>query len=112
MLKFQIIRKFFKHGMQDKTQAAINMIYFKNSDEKFLNLLGSSLPVASELLKNDKCLSEICSSIDVQFRNSMKGLIKKNTSIETDCSICFHNFSNDNNPIIYCSGYVYEYAYL
>ena len=93
-------------GMEDKTQAAINMLFFKNSDEKASNLMGNSLPVASKMLKNDKDMAEICINIDNQSRNSLKGLIKKNSNIETDCSICFHNFSNDNNPIIYCSGYL------
>jgi hypothetical protein len=26
------------------------------------------------------------------------------TNVEIDCSICFHNISPDNNPIMYCSG--------
>ena len=105
-LRFRIMKRYLESGMQDKTQAIIDMISLKNSNEKRIYFLGNSLPLASKILKNDKDMAEICTSIDTQFRNSLQRLIKKNSTIDIDCSICFHNFSNDNNPIIYCSGYV------
>lgn len=81
----------------------MHFAYFKTHDEKSFQTIENSLPKATEILKVDHTMLEICQNLDVKFRNSFKGILRKGTKVETDCKICFSSHTSDSNPIIYCS---------
>ena len=101
-LRFKAILTHFRDGLRDKTQPQTKDVHFKIHAQKKLQSLQTSLTKATEILKEDKAIVNVCHDLENRYQNSMRGIIKKGQKLETDCSICFSSKFRDDNSIYYC----------